>query len=74
MFDSNLSRREGPSKVEGTAPSESSGRGNSRTFADLPPDAQVACKEAAKRLVGPNRAYKTLADWQKRYVEVYDWS
>ena len=68
-----VDNRGGSDKVEG-------GRGNARrvsgghTFADLPQDAKDACHRDAKRLVGPGRAFKTMTDWEKRYVEVYDWS
>lgn len=73
MFDRNAERRGNPSKVDGTNNS-SGGQGTSRTYADLPEDAKRACEKAAERLVGPNRAWKTVADWRKRYVETYDWS
>jgi hypothetical protein len=75
MFDRNAERRGNPSKVDGTNNSSGdSGRGSSRSYADLPPEAKAACEKSADRLVGPNRAYKTRAEWQKRYVELYDWS
>lgn len=73
MFDPNAGRREGGSKVEGGG-SPSADKGGGKTFADLPAEAQAACKKSAGRLVGPNRAYKTLADWQAAYVSTYDWS
>jgi hypothetical protein len=74
VFDRNAQRREQPSKVDSTNNSSGGSRGDSHTFADLPPEAKAACEKAADRLVGPNRAYKTKAEWQKRYVELYDWS
>lgn len=42
-----------------------------RTYADLPADAKVACDGFASRLVGPNRAFKTLDDWRKDYAAKY---
>lgn len=78
IFDRNADRRERPSKVDGTNNSSGDGGGgrggDSHTFADLPDEAKKACAKSAQRLVGPNRAYKTVAEWQKRYVELYDWS
>lgn len=74
IFDPNASRRAAPSKVDGASSSGDDGGTSSKTFADLPAEAQMACKKSATRLVGPGRAYKTLADWQKAYVETYDWS
>jgi hypothetical protein len=75
VFDRNAERREQAAKVGGTTTGEGgSSRGGSKSFSDLPPEAKAACERAAQRLVGPNRAYKTAAEWRKRYVETYDWS
>jgi hypothetical protein len=77
VFDRNAERRGNPSKVDSTNNSSGDGggnRGGSHTYADLPAEAKAACEKSAARLVGPNRAYKTKAEWQKRYVELYDWS
>jgi hypothetical protein len=76
VFDRNAERRGGPSKVDSTNNSsgDGGGKGGSHTYADLPAEAKAACEKSADRLVGPNRAYKTKAEWQKRYVELYDWS
>lgn len=75
LFDQNAGRRERPPKVGETNNSSGGGSGGEgHTYADLPPEAKAACKKSAERLVGPNRAYKTEAEWQKRYVELYDWS
>lgn len=74
LFDKNAARREAPPKVEGGGGGGDSGGSKGKTFADLPREAQEACEASARRLVGPNRAYKTKADWQKAYVETYDWS
>jgi hypothetical protein len=74
QFDQNTRRREAPSKVGGTNNSSGGDDGGGRSFADLPPEAQAACNKSAQRLVGKDRAYKTLADWQKEYVKTYDWS
>jgi hypothetical protein len=76
LFDRNADRRGAPSKVDGTNNGSGDGSrgGGSHTFADLPAEAKAACEKSAERLVGPNRAYKTKAEWQKRYIELYDWS
>ena len=78
MFDGNAARRERGGKTEGVTTSTGGGGGGGsargHSFADLPQEAQKACRDAADRLVGPAKKYKTLAEWQKRYVDVYDWS
>jgi hypothetical protein len=40
-------------------------------YAQLPPDAKAQCDKDAKRQVGKNPAFKTLADWQTYYAKVY---
>jgi hypothetical protein len=45
-------------------------KGGSR-FADLPSEAKQACHDDSKRLVGPERRYKTVAEWEKKYAEIY---
>lgn len=40
-------------------------------FAQLPPDAKAQCDKDAKRHVGKDPAFKTLADWQSYYAKVY---
>ncbi len=62
----------GASKVD--SGSSSGGRARaagSKSYASLPQDAKDACMSDAKRLVGPNKAYKTLADWQTAYAKIY---
>jgi hypothetical protein len=61
------------------AKSESGGQGagrnsKSRTYSDLPAEAKAACDRMEARLVGPNRAFKTQAEWRASYVSNYDWS
>jgi hypothetical protein len=74
MFDKNAERRGNPQKVDSTNNSSGNNQESGHTYADLPPEAKAACEKRAERVVGPNRAYKTKAEWQKRYVELYDWS
>ena len=45
--------------------------GEGKSFADLPAEAKAACKADEKNLVGPGRAFKTAAEWQKEYTEQY---
>jgi hypothetical protein len=59
------------SKVEGTR--GPSGGGNGRGYSDLPADARAACDRFAKRMVGPNKAFKTEAEFRKHYAEQYAW-
>lgn len=61
------------SKVEGSrgGAGGSGGGDRAKTFMDLPADAKAACEDMARRLVGDGRAFKTKADWQKHYTQVY---
>lgn len=59
-------------KVEGGARSGgSSGSGNGQSFSDLPADAKAACNADAKNFVGKGKRYESVAQWQKRYAEIY---
>ncbi|CAB4120852.1 hypothetical protein UFOVP2_30 [uncultured Caudovirales phage] len=58
-------------KVEaGGTPSRKSGR----TFTDLPAEAKAACDRFGAKMVGANRAFKTMAEWRASYVSSYDWN
>lgn len=61
------------SKVEGArngsdADSRAGGR---KGFNSLPADAKAACDADARQFVGPNKRYKTQAEWRARYAELY---
>lgn len=66
------------SKVEGAggggngggSGSDASG-GSNHSWNDLPADAKAACERQAQRVVGEGRAFKTLAEWKKHYVQKY---
>jgi hypothetical protein len=73
QFDSNAERR-GTQKVDGTNNSSGGDGGTGRTFADLPPEAKKACDDMERKVVGPNRAYKTKDEWRTVYLSKYDWS
>ena len=67
-----LSLGNGVSKVSGvssggTPAGSSSGKG----FASLPADAKRECHSFASKVVGPNRVYKTLKDWETQYTKDY---
>lgn len=67
-------QRNGQAKVEGGARGSSAGGGGSpagKSYADLPADAKEACERQGKRLVGENRAFKTVEAWRKHYVSKY---
>ena len=49
----------------------SRGNGKGKTFAALPADAKAACDSDARNFVGPNKKYKTQAEWRSRYAELY---
>jgi hypothetical protein len=57
------------SKVESST--NSGGSRGGKTFASLPADAKAACHADQDDLVGPDKKYKTLAEWEKKYAEIY---
>ena len=63
------------SKVEGGRNGSGSGGNGSaprgKSFASLPADAKAACRADAKTFVGPTKRYKTAAEWESRYAEIY---
>jgi hypothetical protein len=65
-------QRRGNSKVEGSRGGGGGGGGSSRepSYEALSAEAQAACDKQAKQVVGPNRAFKTMADWQKHYAKM----
>jgi hypothetical protein len=40
-------------------------------YADLPADARAQCDADASRFVGPNKLYKTKAEWNKAFADLY---
>ena len=75
MFDENAGRRQNQKVGEGKGGGGDGERdGGGKTYSDLPADAKAACEAMTKKLVGPNKAYKTKAEWQAAYVAEYDWS
>lgn len=59
------------SKVESGNARGGSRSSEERSYASLPSDAKAACEEFAEALVGPNKTYKTKAEWQKAYAKTY---
>lgn len=61
------------SKVEGDSSSNSHtpAASGAKGFAALPADAKAACNADARNFVGNGKKYKTLAEWQSRYAELY---
>lgn len=64
------SRREEPARVESSRGGSSS-NGSSRRYGDMPREAREACDSFAARLVGPDKKYKTIADWRADYAIKY---
>lgn len=56
-------------KVEGG--NHGSGGGKGKGFRSLPKEAQEACMRFADDLVGPDKQYKTIEDWQAAYAKDY---
>lgn len=71
--DALLNPRPTSSKVDGglgsASPSSRSGGGGKRGYKDLSADAKQICDRQAELVVGPGRAYKTLAEWQQSYAD-----
>lgn len=59
------------SKVEGDARGSGAGGGSGKSYADLPAEAKQICERQAQRLVGTNRAFKTVAEWRAHYASEY---
>lgn len=62
-------------KVEGARGSGAGAGGpaarGGKSYAALPAEARAACDADAKNFVGEGKRYKTVAEWQKRYAELY---
>lgn len=58
------------SKVEGGGVSSSRTPG-AKSFASLPAEAKAACRADARHLVGPNKAFKKMEDWEAEYARTY---
>jgi len=78
FLDKGLKKYEEGSRSTSTKVESGGGRGGSggasktgSRFADLPSDAKEACHADTKRLVGEGKRYKTLADWEKGYANIY---
>lgn len=75
LADEALGRKAPATKVETSTgngtPETPRGGAAKKGYASLPKDAKDACEHQAARLVGPNRAFKKLEDWQKHYAEQY---
>jgi hypothetical protein len=73
--DAILNPRSTTSKVEngsGSATPHASGSGGAKkSYRDLPSDAKGVCDRQAAMLVGPGRAFKTLAEWQQNYADQF---
>ncbi len=71
--DSNDTQDDDGRSTSKVAPNSRGGRRSSaaKGYDALPADAKQACLEDADALVGPNKRYKSLSDWQKKYAEIY---
>lgn len=69
--DKLLNPRATRSKVESGDLGGGGAGGEGGTFHDLPAEAKAECNREAKSRVGPNKPYKTLAEWQNRYATIY---
>ena len=63
-----LGGRTHANKVEAGRGGATGGNGAGKTYADLSAEAKAACRSFVPDLVGPNKLYKTEADWQKKYA------
>lgn len=61
-------RRSAPEKVDGGRPTGSGSRSAKKGYADLPAEAKAICDRIADKVVGPNRAYKTVDEWRQKYA------
>ena len=67
-----LRRAPAPDKTEGGGRgSGGGGGGGSRGYASLPPDARAQCDADERRFVGPNKVFKTSAEWRSHFASQY---
>ena len=66
--DDGLPPRPSPKVESGNNRNSARGRND---YNSLPAEAKAACMEDAETLVGAGKRYKTLADWQAKYNEIY---
>ena len=60
------------SKVEGARSGEGAPTGiGKKGYAALPAEAKAACDADIRKFVGPNKKYKTEAEWRNRFAELY---
>lgn len=57
-------------KVAPAAPTAPPGGSGSKSYASLPQAAKDACMADAPKLVGPDKAFKTLAAWQDHFAKL----
>jgi hypothetical protein len=71
--DAQVNPRATVSKVDGAqgsaTPSPRNGGGVKRGYKDLTAEAKAICDRQAELVVGPGRAFKTLAEWQQSYAD-----
>ena len=60
------------SKVGGSrGGSGNGGSSGGKAYKDLPADAKAACEQQGSKLVGEGKAFKTKAEWQTYYADLY---
>lgn len=69
----NISKRGRGDKVDSGGTNEGGGTQGSggASYAALPAEAKRMCEAQAKKFVGADKQYKTLAQWQKRFATLY---
>lgn len=59
------------SRASGGSGGSNDGGGNDASYSSLPKEAKEACNRLADRVVGPNKAFKTLDAWRANYAKTY---
>lgn len=67
----NVSGTPSGDRVAGANGRRGSKSGGGSRFSDLPADAQAACRSQAKRYVGEGKRFKTAAEWESRFAQLY---
>lgn len=70
LLGGNTSRRSAPPRAEGSRPPSTVSSGG-RGYDSLPADAKKACDSRERKFVGPDKAYKTQAEWRAYYAQEY---
>lgn len=71
IMGGNAARRNAPPRAEGSRPPSNGGGSGTKGYDSLPPEAKRACDAREGKFVGPEKAFKTQAEWRTHYAQEY---